>query len=102
MIMYKITVNKDMELVTVEYHLHALEGSGDVISSFSLEVAGRPAFERSAQGEHEFFGIEHLTLADETKDAEVWFSLTSVQGFQASGDDVLKGEQPFDGTAFSN
>ena len=102
MVKYKITVNKDMEMVTVHYNLEVPAGGQELIADFSVFIDGKDVIEESASGNTKFFGTTFAKLADETKDVPVNFSITSNVGFSADGADVLRGGHPFDDASFSN
>ena len=102
MVKYKITVNKDLEMVTVHYNLEVPVGGQELIADFSVFVDGKDIIEESASGNTKFFGTAFAKLANETKDVSINFSITSNIGFSADGADVLRGGHPYDDAGFSN
>lgn len=102
MVTYAIKFSKDLELVTVEYHLETPHGSTDRISDLSLYVNGKDVFTKNASGNTNLFGTELVTLPDETKDVEVGFAISDVTGWTVSGSDTLRGGHPFDDASFQN
>jgi|SRR5208337_4401352 len=102
MVKYKITVSKDLEMVTVHYDLKVPVGGNELIADFSVFVDGKNVIGEKASGNTKFFGTAFAKLKDETKDCPVNFSITSNTDFSASGSDTLRGGHPFDDAGFSN
>jgi hypothetical protein len=102
MVKYKITVTKDLEMVTVRYNLEVPVGGAELIADFSVFIDGKDVIKESASGNTKFFGTAFAKLHDETKDVPVNFSITSNIGFSADGADVLRAGHPFDDAGFSN
>jgi hypothetical protein len=100
MVNYTIKFSKELELVTVDYHVETEAGKTDRISTLSLYVNGKDVFTKNASGNTKLFGTELVTLVDETKDVRVGFAVSDTTGYTASGDDVLRGGHPFDDAQF--
>jgi hypothetical protein len=102
MVKYKITVNKDLEMVTVHYNLEVPVGGQELIADFSVFIDGKDVIEESASGNTKFFGTAFAKLANPEQDAAVNFAISSNTDFKADGADVLRGGHPFDDAGFSN
>ena len=102
MVKYKITVNKDLEMVTVRYDLSTEMGGAELIADFSVFIDGKDVITESASGNTKFFGTAFAKIHDETKDVAVNFTVTSNTDFKADGADILRGGHPFDDASFSN
>jgi hypothetical protein len=99
---YKITVSKDLEMVTARYHLEVPAGGLELIASFSLYVDGEDIIKETASGNTVFSGTAFHKLKDETKDVPVNFAISSNTGWTVDGSDILRGGHPFDDSGFSN
>jgi|SRR5580658_2300677 hypothetical protein len=99
---YKIRFEKDHVSVKVTYDLSVPIGGPALIADFQISVDGTDLISGFVPGQTAFNGAKFHTLADPTKDATVSFSISSNQDWNASDDDVLRGDKDYDDSDFSN
>jgi len=100
-ILYTITFEKDHASVKVTYDLSVPVGGPALIADFQVTVDGTDLISGFIPCQTAFNGAKFHTLADPTKDATISFSISSNQDWNASDDDVLRGEKDYDDAEFS-
>ena len=99
---YRIRFEKDHSSVKVTYDLRVPLGGPTLIADFQACVEGTNLISGFLLGQTAFNGAKFHTLADPSKDATVSFSISSNQDWNASNDDVLRGDRVYDDAEFSN
>jgi len=99
---YKIRFEKDHASVKATYDLSVPVGGPALIADFQIAVDGINLISGFIPGQTAFNGAQFHTLASPDKDATVSFSLSSNQDWNASDNEVLRGDRPFDDAEFSN
>src|SRR5277367_4720188 len=101
-ISYDIKFEKDHATVKVIYDLSVPVGGSALIADFQVTVDGTDLISGFLPGQTAFNGAKFHTLTDPTKDVIVSFSISSNQDWNASNNDVLRGEKDYDEAEFSN
>ncbi|HXJ04619.1 MAG TPA: hypothetical protein VNH65_05950 [Candidatus Acidoferrum sp.] len=101
-IIYRLRFDKDHANVKVTYDLTVPAGGPALIADFQATVEGTDLISGFLPGQTAFKGAKFHMLADPNKSATVSFSISSNQGWTASGEDVLRGDKVFDDVEFSN
>jgi hypothetical protein len=99
---YQIKFEKDHASVKVTYDLSVPAAGPALIADFQATVDGTDLISGFIPGQTAFNGAKFHTLADPTKDVTVSFSISSNQDWNASDDDVLRGEKIYDDAEFSS
>jgi hypothetical protein len=98
---YKIKFEKDHVSVKASFDLSVPVGGPMLIADFQISVDGTNLISGFVPGQTAFNGAKFHTLADPNKDATVSFSISSNQDWNASDDDVLRGDKVYDDAEFS-
>jgi hypothetical protein len=99
---YKIRFEKDHTSVKTSYDLSVPVDGPALIADFQISVDGTNLISGFIPGQTAFNGAKFHTLSSPDKDATVSFSLSSNQDWNASDNDVLRGDRVFDDAEFSN
>ncbi|MGC1615309.1 MAG: hypothetical protein WA736_11530 [Candidatus Acidiferrum sp.] len=99
---YRIRFEKDHVSVKATYDLSVPVGGPTLIADFQISIDGTDLISGFIPGQTAFNGAKFHTLVDPNKDAAVSFSMSSNQDWNASHDDVLRGDKVYDDTEFSN
>jgi len=99
---YKIRFEKDHASVKTSYDLSVPVGGPALIADFQISVDGTNLISGFIPGQTAFNGAKFHTLSSPDADATVSFSLSSNQDWNASDNDVLRGDRAFDDAEFSN
>jgi hypothetical protein len=99
---YYVKFEKDHARVKAIYDLSVPIGSPALIASFQISVEGADLIGNFLPGQSRFNGTEFHTLSQPDQDAPVSFSISSNEGWTASGSDVLRGSKTHDDAEFSN
>jgi hypothetical protein len=99
---YKIKFEKDRASVKTIYNLSVPVGGPALIADFQITVDGTNLIGTFIPGQTAFNGAKFHTLSSPDRDATVSFSLSSNQDWNASDEDVLRGDKIFDDAEFSN
>jgi hypothetical protein len=99
---YHIRFEKDHASVKVTYDLNVPIGGPALIAGFQVSVEGADLIGSFIPGQSRFNGAQFHTLSRPDQDAAVSFSISSNEGWTASGSDVLKGSKTHDDAEFSN
>ena len=99
---YKIRFEKDHASVKTSYDLSVPVGGPALIADFQISVDGTNLISGFIPGQTAFNGAKFHTLSSPDKDATVSFSLSSNQDWNASDNNVLRGDRVFDDAEFSN
>jgi hypothetical protein len=99
---YRIRFEKDHSSVKVTFDLSVPTGGPALIADFQASVDGADLIGGFLPGQTAFRGAKFHTLSNPAKDANVSFSISSSQGWNASGADVLRGDKDFDDAEFAN
>jgi hypothetical protein len=100
-ITYQIKFEKDHASVKVTFDLSVPVAGPALIADFQLTVDGTGLISGFLPGQAAFNGVKYHTLADPDRDAAVSYTLSSNQGWNDSGDDVLRGEKIYDDAYFA-
>jgi hypothetical protein len=99
---YRIKFEKDHASVKAIYDLSIPIGDPALIASFQVSVEGTDLIGNFLPGQSRFNGTQFHTLSRPDQDATVSFSISSNEGWTASGSDVLRGGKTRDDAEFSN
>jgi hypothetical protein len=99
---YRIKFEKDDASVKAIYDLSVPIGSPALIAGFQVSVEGADLIGNFLPGQSRFTGTQFHTLLRPDQDAAVAFSISSNEGWTASGSDVLSGGKTHDDAEFSN
>ena len=99
---YRIRFEKDDASVKVTYDLSVPMDGPALIASFQVSVEGADLIGNFIPGQSRFNGAQFRTLSRPAQDAAVSFSISSNEGWTASGSDVLRGSKAHDDAEFSN
>ena len=99
---YAIRFEKDHASVKATYNLSVTVGGPALIADFQLCVNGTNLISGFIPGQTAFNGANFYTLADPNKDTPVSFSISSNQDWNASDNDILRGNKAYDDAEFSN
>jgi hypothetical protein len=99
---YRIRFEKDDASVKVTYDLSVPMDGPALIASFQVSVEGADLIGNFIPGQSRFNGAQFHTLSRPDQDAAVSFSISSNEGWTASGSDVLRGSKAHDDAEFSN
>ena len=99
---YRIRFEKDHVSAKASYDLSVPVGGPALIADFQISIDGTDLISGFVPGQTAFNGAKFHTLADPNKDAVVSFSMSSNQDWNASDDDVLRGDKVYDDAEFSN
>jgi hypothetical protein len=101
--LYKITFEKDDNLVKASYDLSVPTGGSSLLSDFKLYVDGTDLLKGEfLPGQAAFKSSAQYVLGHPDNDVNVGFSLATNEGWTADGNDVLRGAKRFDDASFSN
>ena len=98
---YTIHVEKDGANVKATYNLTVDMGSGELLASFDLNVAGKNLIDTFLP-QKVFNGTKFTVLADPSKDAIVSFDVTTNESWTAADSDTLRGDRRADDVDFSS
>ncbi|MFI5093871.1 MAG: hypothetical protein WCE50_07590 [Candidatus Acidiferrum sp.] len=101
-ISYRIRFEKDHVSVKATYDLSVPVGGPALIADFQISIDGTNLISGFIPGQMAFNGARFHTLVDPNKDAPVSFSMSSNQGWNASDNDVLRGDKVYDDAEFAN
>jgi hypothetical protein len=99
---YHVRFEKDRANVKAIYDLSVPIGGPALIANFQVSVEGADLIGNFLPGQSRFNGTQFHTLSHPDQDAAVSFSLSSNEGWTASGSDVLRGSKTHDDAEFSN
>lgn len=99
---YHVRFEKDHASVKVTYDLSVPMDGPALIASFQVSVEGADLIGNFVPGQSRFDGTQFHTLSHPDQDAAVSFSISSNEGWTASGSDVLRGGKTHDDAEFSN
>jgi predicted alpha/beta hydrolase family esterase len=101
---YHIRFEKDYASVKTTYDLSVPIGGAALIAGFQVSVEGADLISNFIPGQSRFNGAQFRTLLHPDQDAavSVSFSISSNEGWTASGTDVLRGGKTHDDAEFSN
>ncbi len=99
---YHIKFKKDHASVKATYDLRVPIGGAALIAGFQVSVEGTDLISNFIPGQSRFNGAQFRTLLHPDQDAAVSFSISSNEGWTASGTDVLRGGKTHDDAEFSN
>jgi len=99
---YHVRFEKDHASVKAIYDLSVPIGGPALIASFQVSVEGADLIGNFLPGQSRFNGTQFHTLSQPDQDAAVSFSISSSEGWTASGTDVLRGGKTHDDAEFSN
>jgi len=99
---YHIRFEKDRASVKATYDLSVPIGGAALIAGFQVSVEGVDLIGNFIPGQSRFNGAQFHTLLHPDQDATVSFSISSNEGWTASGTDVLRGGKTRDDAEFSN
>ncbi len=99
---YRIRFEKDHVSVKATYDLSVPVGGPALIADFQISIDGTDLISGFIPGQTAFNGARFHTLADPNKDAQVSFSISSNQSWNACDNDVLRGDKVYDDAEFSN
>ncbi|MGH9743153.1 MAG: hypothetical protein ACRD51_12485 [Candidatus Acidiferrum sp.] len=99
---YRIRFEKDHVSVKATYDLSVPVGGPALIADFQISVDGTDLISGFIPGQTAFNGAKFHTLADPNKDVPVSFSMSNNQDWNASDNDVLRGDKDYDDAEFSN
>jgi hypothetical protein len=101
-ITYHVRFEKDHASVKAIYDLNVPIGGPALIAGFQVSVEGTDLIGNFLPGQSRFNGTQFHTLSRPDQDATVSFSISSNEGWTASGSDVLRGGKTRDDAEFSN
>ncbi|HET7258523.1 MAG TPA: hypothetical protein VFI75_02300 [Candidatus Acidoferrum sp.] len=99
---YRIRFEKDHSIVKVTFDLSVPAGGPALIADFQASVDGADLISGFLPGQTAYSGAKFHTLSNPAKDANVSFTISSSQGWNASDADVLRGDKEFDDADFAN
>jgi hypothetical protein len=98
---YSIRVEKDGANITAEFDLSVPMGSGELLASFELNVEGKNLIDEFLP-QKAFKGVKFALLSRPTEDTPVTFALTTNEGSESHGEDVLRGDRRYDDVTFES
>jgi hypothetical protein len=98
---YSIKFEKDHANVKVSYDVSVPIDGPALLSQFQVTVDGADLIGNFESGQTRFTSVQFHTLAHPDQDATVSFTVTTNEGWNASDDDVLRGNKTFDDAEFS-
>ena len=100
---YRITFEKDENLVKASYDLSVPAGGSSLLADFKLYVEGKNLLQGQFEpGQTAFRSSLQYVLEQPDKDVSVGFSLATNEGWTTDGSDVLRGAKRYDDASFSN
>jgi hypothetical protein len=99
---YLIKFEKDHSTVKASYDLSVPVGGAALIAAFQISVDGTDLISNFLPGQTRFDGAHFHTLSQPDQNATVSFSISSNEGWTASGSDVLRGSKTYDDAEFSD
>ena len=99
---YRIRFEKDRSIVKVTFDLSVPAGGPALIADFQASVDGADLISGFLPGQTAYSGAKFHTRSNPAKDANVSFTISSSQGWNASDADVLRGDKDFDDADFAN
>ena len=99
---YHVKFEKDHASVKAIYDLSVPIGGPALIANFQVSVEGADLIGNFIPGQSGFNGTQFHRLSHPDQDATVSFSISSNEGWTASGTDVLRGGKTHDDAEFSN
>ena len=98
---YHVRVDKDGKQVTAWFDASVPVGSG-LLAFFALAVNGNNLTSDFLPGQTGYNGTRYTTLADATQDAAVTLSISTNEGWSASGEGTLRGSVERDTVFFQS
>ena len=99
---YKITVNKDHAQVTAAWDIAVDMSDGELISSFSLTIEGKPLDTQCSGGNKGCKSVVYATLTNPNADCPVTFVIATNKPIERNESDVLRGDRTYDDVEFSS
>ena len=98
---YSIKVSKDHAQVTAAWDINLDMSDTELISNFTLTVAGNPLNTQCSSGNKACKGADYITLAKPGADCPVTFVIATSKPDVQSGSDILEGHKTYDDINFT-
>src|SRR5215469_6439886 len=99
---YSIKFEREHANVKISYDVSVPVDGPALLSQFQVTVDGADLIGNFESGQTRFMSVQYHTLAHPDQDATVSFTLTTNEGWNASDDDVLRGNKTYDDAEFSS
>lgn len=99
---YSIKVSKDHAQAMANWDIVVDMSDSELISSFALNVEGKPLDTHCSSGNKACKGTAYAILSNPGEDCPVTFVITTNRPDVRNGSDVLLGEKTYDDVGFSD
>ena len=99
---YSIEISKDHAQVAASWDISVDSSDTELISSFTLEVEGKPLNTQCSSGNKACKGAAYASLAKPSRDCPVSFVIATNKPDVRRGSDILRGEKTYDDVTFSS
>jgi hypothetical protein len=98
---YTVTVSKDHAQVTANWDISVDMSDAELISNFTLTVAGKALNTQCSSGNKACKGADYATLSNPAVDCPVTFVIMTNKPDVRNGSDILRGAKIYDDADFS-